>query len=145
MVSRYLGGGVLLPNVARYQLRHTPILNIKLFLAVVRCASCCRYRIARRKEICSRSATAATPFSSLDHPSGALGNVPNCAVYRQFLPPTYYNRFFVLCQEYFYRVGQISARLGPFYFVISFCDTPSLPVYRKGCHSLCLPRPPPEA
>ena len=33
--------GVLLPNVARYQLRHTPKYLILSTLAVVRCASCC--------------------------------------------------------------------------------------------------------
>ena len=32
---------VLLPNVARYQLRHTPKYLILSTLAVVRCASCC--------------------------------------------------------------------------------------------------------
>jgi len=36
-------------------------------------------RVAR---YCSRSATAATPYSSLHPPQAALGNVPNCATPR---------------------------------------------------------------
>ena len=74
--------GVLLPNQARYQLRYIPIYSIKKFY------SSCPLRFLlplphrASQKICSRSATAATPYSSLYHPPGALGNVPNCATSR---------------------------------------------------------------
>ena len=49
---------------------HPDKFFILLFYAVVRCASCCRYRIVLRFSLLS--ATAATPYVSLNHPQGAL-------------------------------------------------------------------------
>ena len=69
--------GIDVPNVARYQLRHTPIYSIKNFY------SSCPLRFLlplphrASQKICSRSATAATPYSSLHPPPAALGNVPS--------------------------------------------------------------------
>ena len=81
-----------------------------VLLAAVRCASCCRYRIALRNVSCYRSATAATPFSSLLHPQGALGNVPSCATPRLLFSylcnsPSDNTRYYTLsirfCQVFF--------------------------------------------
>ncbi|MBR6681132.1 MAG: hypothetical protein IKL59_07730, partial [Clostridia bacterium] len=68
--------GVLLPNQARYQLRYIPIYSIKKFY------SSCPLRFLlplphrASQKICSRSATAATPYSSLYHPTGCARKRP---------------------------------------------------------------------
>ena len=76
--------GIDVPNVARYQLRHTPICILLFFWQLsARFLLQLRLCLHSHSSLANRQ-VAATPFSSLLPPPAALGNVPNCATPRFF-------------------------------------------------------------
>ena len=95
---------IVVPNHARYQLRYIP-KNIKLNLSSCPLRFLLQLRLCHREYSLATRQVAATSYSSLYHPTGALGNVPNCATSRcEGVTSTHsnylnnYRRFYAVCQ-----------------------------------------------
>ena len=76
--------GLQYPKLARYQLRYTSLLNYtKRFSQLSAALPVVTRALPSQMDLQVTRQVTATPYSSLHHPLGALGTVPNCATPRK--------------------------------------------------------------